>query len=81
MRLEDGLPATRGIGHCEGRDGVIIERIVEPRATDEACAAEPSMRNHQLIPHTLLVGARRPNGRRQRAAEGDDQHGYCVSTD
>lgn len=42
------------------RAGFIIERIVEPQATDEACAADPSMRNHQLSPHTLLVRARRP---------------------
>jgi len=45
------------------RTGFVIERIVEPQATHEACAADPSMRNHQLIPHTLLVKARKPKGR------------------
>ena len=44
-----------------GAAGFIIEQIDEPRATDGACRADPSLRKHQLIPHTLLVRARKPS--------------------
>ena len=38
--------------------GFRIEEILEPRATDEACSAEPRLLKHQLVPQTLYVKAR-----------------------
>ena len=45
---------------CEA--GFLIERIMEPRPTDEACRTEPGLQPHRLIPHSLLLRARRPGG-------------------
>jgi ubiquinone/menaquinone biosynthesis C-methylase UbiE len=39
--------------------GFKIEAIVEPRPTEEACQAYPSLRKHQLVPQTLCVKARK----------------------
>ena len=40
--------------------GFRLEAIAEPRATEEACLAKPSLRKHQVIPHSLLLRARKP---------------------
>jgi SAM-dependent methyltransferase len=40
--------------------GFRLEGVAEPRATEEACAADPDFRKHRLVPHVLLLKARKP---------------------
>ena len=41
------------------RSGFRIEGIAEPRPTEEACAADPRLWKHRLVPLTLCVKARK----------------------
>jgi len=42
---------------CE--NGFRLERVLEPRPSEEACQSDPRLRKHQLIPQTLCIRARR----------------------
>jgi hypothetical protein len=42
--------------------GLVIERFVEPSASDEVAAAEPVVADTKIAPLALLVRARKPAG-------------------